>query len=227
MALVVLASGVAWGTTYYVDPAGSNGNDGLSQATPWRTLLKVGISSFSPGDEILFKRDAVWNETLTPPSSGTTGNVIKFDAYGTGRPPRFTGLYTTKNSDWTNSSGNVWQVTLTATQTISQLKFVEFGTIWGTLQSSLGALAHDRDWFYDSSTQVLSVYSTAGNPVTTFGSVSPIILSGQSLVNLNNVHDIEAITNKDIVDAGKFQEGLGKVIDGTVLCLNASLWAKR
>jgi hypothetical protein len=37
----------------------------------------------------------------------------------------------------------------------------------------------------------------------------------------------EAITNKDIVDAGKFQEGLGKVIDGTVLCLNASLWAKR
>jgi len=36
----------------------------------------------------------------------------------------------------------------------------------------------------------------------------------------------DAVTSKQIVDASKFQEGLGKVIDGTVQCLNASLWAK-
>ena len=36
----------------------------------------------------------------------------------------------------------------------------------------------------------------------------------------------EAITNKDIVDQGKFTDGLGKIIDGTVQCLNASAWAK-
>ena len=36
----------------------------------------------------------------------------------------------------------------------------------------------------------------------------------------------EALTHKDIVDEGKFQEGLSKVIDGTVECLNASVWAK-
>jgi hypothetical protein len=36
----------------------------------------------------------------------------------------------------------------------------------------------------------------------------------------------DAVSSKQIVDAGKFQEGLGKVIDGTVQCLNASLWAK-
>ena len=77
----------AWAATYYVDPLGSNANDGLSPLTPWRTLLKVGISTFQPGDIILFKRDGVWNEWLTPPSSGTAGNVIKFDAYGSGRPP--------------------------------------------------------------------------------------------------------------------------------------------
>ncbi len=71
--------------TYYVDPAGSNGNNGLSPQTPWRTLLKVGISTFQPGDIILFKRDGVWNEWLTPPSSGTDGNLIKFDD-GNGRP---------------------------------------------------------------------------------------------------------------------------------------------
>ena len=36
----------------------------------------------------------------------------------------------------------------------------------------------------------------------------------------------DAVAGKDIVDAGKFQEGLGKVIDGVVECLNASVWAK-
>src|SRR5438874_6775412 len=93
--------------TYYVDPAGSNGNDGLSPQTPWRTLLKVGISTFQPGDVILFKRDAIWNEWLTPPSSGAAGNLIKFDAYGNGRPPRFTGRYLTTSTQWTNTSGSI------------------------------------------------------------------------------------------------------------------------
>ena len=36
----------------------------------------------------------------------------------------------------------------------------------------------------------------------------------------------EAIANRQIVDEGKFQEGLGKVIDGTVQCLKSSPWAK-
>ena len=37
----------------------------------------------------------------------------------------------------------------------------------------------------------------------------------------------EAVAAKDIVDENKFHDGLSKVIDGTVDCLNASLWAKK
>src|SRR6478752_4638914 len=188
---VVVLAAQAWAATYYVDPLGSNANDGLSPLTPWRTLLKVGISTFQPGDVILFKRDGVWNEWLTLPSSGTAGNVIKFDAYGSGRPPRFTGYAPTTAAQWTNTSGNVWQTTLSAAQAISQLKFVQFGTIWGNSQASANALAHDRDWFYDSSTQSFSVYSSGGNPVIAFAGVAPIILSGQSLININNARYIE------------------------------------
>ena len=176
---MLVVTGMASATTYYVDPAGSNGNNGLSPQTPWRTLLKVGISTFQPGDVILFKRDAVWNEWLTPPSSGAAGNVIKFDAYGNGRPPEFTGLYATTAVQWTNTSGNVWQIPLTATQPISQLNFVQFGTMWGNSQSAQNLLAHDRDWYYDPVAQNLYVWSAVGNPVTHFGSVSPIILSGR------------------------------------------------
>ena len=36
----------------------------------------------------------------------------------------------------------------------------------------------------------------------------------------------DAITNRQIVDETKFKEGLSKVIDGTVECLNASIWDK-
>lgn len=36
----------------------------------------------------------------------------------------------------------------------------------------------------------------------------------------------DAIANRQIIDEAKFKEGLSKVIDGTVECLNASLWAK-
>lgn len=188
---VVVLTGMTSATTYYVDPAGSNGNSGLSPQTPWRTLLKVGISTFQPGDAILFKRDAVWNEWLTPPSSGVAGNVIKFDAYGNGRPPEFTGLYSTTASQWTNSGGNVWQITLSGTQPISQLKFVQFGSLWGNSQSAQNVLANDRDWYYDPVAQNLFVWSAVGNPITHYGSLSPIILSGQSLININAISYVE------------------------------------
>ena len=37
----------------------------------------------------------------------------------------------------------------------------------------------------------------------------------------------EAVASRDIVDEDKFKDGLGKVIDGTVKCLNASTWSKK
>jgi hypothetical protein len=37
----------------------------------------------------------------------------------------------------------------------------------------------------------------------------------------------DAVLAKDVVDEAKFKEGLGKVVDGTVECLNASIWAKQ
>ena len=36
----------------------------------------------------------------------------------------------------------------------------------------------------------------------------------------------DALSNRQIVDEIKFRDGLSKVIDGTVECLNASIWSK-
>ena len=36
----------------------------------------------------------------------------------------------------------------------------------------------------------------------------------------------DAVTSRHIVDEEQFKKGLSEVIDGTVLCLNASTWSK-
>lgn len=37
----------------------------------------------------------------------------------------------------------------------------------------------------------------------------------------------EALGNRQITDELKFREGLGKVVDGAVQCLNASAWSQK
>ncbi|MGA8762552.1 MAG: hypothetical protein WB562_06645 [Candidatus Sulfotelmatobacter sp.] len=36
----------------------------------------------------------------------------------------------------------------------------------------------------------------------------------------------DAVSAREIVEPGKFKDGISKIIDGTVECLNASTWAK-
>lgn len=42
----------------------------------------------------------------------------------------------------------------------------------------------------------------------------------------NALATVDAVAARDIVDPEKFKEGVSKIIDGTVQCLNASTWAK-
>jgi hypothetical protein len=75
--------------TYYVNSTeGDDHADGTSESEAWRTLGKVGASSFEPGDRILLKRGQTWSgEHLTVPSSGASGRPIVFGAYGSGPAP--------------------------------------------------------------------------------------------------------------------------------------------
>ena len=217
--LLLVCASFAHATNYYVDcNYGSNGNSGTSPQQAWRTLLEVGISSFQAGDTIKLLRDCTWNETLTPPSSGTNpatgGALIKIDSYGNGQAPHLTGYLPIAARWWTPVEGtNVWSATLFSstsglanvvqcgirgfyclTQAPSQLEYVRFGTVWGTAQGSQAALSQDRDFWYDSTNYILYVYSTGGNPASYSGYsslVAPIVLSGASVLNLNNISWLE------------------------------------
>jgi hypothetical protein len=82
---------LAVGTTYYVDSAGgSDTNNGLSAGTAWQHLSKVNGTTFAAGDTILLKAGGSWSELLYPKGSGTSGNPIKIDKYGTGNKPIIT-----------------------------------------------------------------------------------------------------------------------------------------
>ena len=60
-----------------------------------------------------------------------------------------------------------------------------------------------------------SYLSTAGGTVT-----GPITLAGNALAT------VDAVAAREIVNPEKFRDGISKIIDGTVECLNASTWAK-
>jgi len=78
-------------TKYYVKNTGSDANTGLSDVQAWQTINKINTSTFSAGDTIAFKCGDIWRETLTIPSSGTSGSYLVFTSYGTGNKPKIYG----------------------------------------------------------------------------------------------------------------------------------------
>jgi hypothetical protein len=53
------------------------------------------------------------------------------------------------------------------------------------------ALNQDRDFWFDSTNSILYVYSAGGNPATHYSTVAPIVLSGQSVLNISDASWLE------------------------------------
>jgi hypothetical protein len=110
---------------YYISNTGNDGANGTTINTPWQNLSKISSTTFSAGDQILFKRGNTWYGSITINQSGTSGNPITFGAYGTGANPIITGFTTV--AAWTNLGGNIWE----STSTVSSLSTCNMVTIGG------------------------------------------------------------------------------------------------
>ncbi len=76
---------------YYVDAtAGDDSNDGLGEATAWKTIARANGQAFA-NDGLLFKRGLTWAEHLIIVSSGYAGDPFTVGAYGSGPKPIITG----------------------------------------------------------------------------------------------------------------------------------------
>jgi parallel beta-helix repeat protein len=158
--------------SFYVDSAaGNDDNEGTSESAPWKTVAKVNSSDFLPGDHILFKRGDTWRELLSISSSGSSGNPIVIDAYGSGAAPIITGADLVAAGFWTLCSScgkSVWQASVSA-----QPNLVMFNGTSGAAVNSLSALASAGQWYWNSN--LLYVWS-ASNPGSAYN--SPGIESG-------------------------------------------------
>ena len=170
-------------TTYYVSAiTGNDANSGTSAATAWQTIAHVNAQTFQPGDSILFRRGDTWNESLTPPSSGSSGNPITFDAYGSGPAPNLTGYYAVPTSAWVHVTGNAWKSPLPATY--STINFCLFGSIWGQKVAAVSSNLTAQWDFYFADGHVY-VYSV-GNPATYYNeAIVPMALSNVPVININ------------------------------------------
>lgn len=78
-----------FGTTYYIsDSLGNDENNGISEATPRKTIERLSQVSLTAGDTVLFKSGYVWYGIFElDVSSGTQDNPITFSSYGEGAKP--------------------------------------------------------------------------------------------------------------------------------------------
>ncbi len=82
-------------TTYYIDSVSGNDNkNGTSPSTAWKTLNKINSITLQPGDKVLFKAGCTFTGQFAPKGSGTEGNPIIIDKYGTGSNPLINGAGT-------------------------------------------------------------------------------------------------------------------------------------
>jgi hypothetical protein len=172
-------------TTYYVSSStGSDTNNGTAASTAWQTIAHVNAQKFLPGDSVLFKRGDVWNESLAPPSSGSSGNPITFDAYGTGAAPNLTGYYAVPPTAWVLVTGNAWKAPVPSTYTT--INFCLFGSIWGQKVSAVSSNL-TAQWDFYLADGFVYVYSV-GNPATYYNEpIVPMALSNVPVININGM----------------------------------------
>jgi len=74
------------GRTYHVASSGSDDNDGLSEASPWRTFAKVQAQTYRPGDRIRLRCGDTFRSPLhfDARSQGLPTAPIGLDCYGEG-----------------------------------------------------------------------------------------------------------------------------------------------
>jgi hypothetical protein len=91
LAAILLALVSQEGRAFHADPAGDDAREGTSPATAWKTLSRAGRETYRPGDRLLLKRGAEWNEGLVIRGRGTKERPVEIGAFGQGPRPRING----------------------------------------------------------------------------------------------------------------------------------------
>lgn len=150
--LLSLASLNVFATHYYVSNSGNDTNTGLSTASPFLTIAKVNSLVLVPGDIVSFNGGDSWHEALIISYSGSTGNPIIYNSYGTGKAI-ITG-FTTVGS-WTSLGSSIYE----SSSAVSTLKDCNMVVING-VNTAMGRIPNTGYLPYQSAT-VTSITSSS------------------------------------------------------------------
>jgi hypothetical protein len=92
LVLVLLAGCGSNNKNYYFDPnSGNDANIGTSPSQPFRSLAKIKTLKIQPGDSILLKSGAVFNNQLWFSGKGASGKPVVIGKYGGDKKPHLKG----------------------------------------------------------------------------------------------------------------------------------------
>lgn len=100
-------------TNYFVSNSGNDANSGTSAGSPWATVSKVNSFALQPGDIVSFNGGQSFIGPLNSNRSGTNGNPITFNSYGTGKAIIIG--WTTLGA-WTSLGGGLYEQVISAAQ---------------------------------------------------------------------------------------------------------------
>src|SRR6266403_592066 len=90
--------------TYFVSPAGNDANDGLTTASPWKTVAKVVSVLLVAGTAVLFQGGQTFSGSLAPSILGSNAaQPIMFGSYGGGRAT----ISSSASNGFTSGSGGL------------------------------------------------------------------------------------------------------------------------
>ena len=102
----------------------------------------------------------------------------------------------------------------------------------GELSAYARVSIRSSDMTVDFSGSIVNCYMQdtcifAGDPANSnlFADISIVSPRGRPMVVGGQSPFIDSVVAKDVVDVNGFKAGLSKIVDGTVECLNASIWA--
>ncbi len=111
--------------TYYFSTISGNDSRSATEAqnpaTPWQSIAKLNavISMLNAGDIILFKRNEVFDGSITINRSGSLSQPLTFGAFGTGVKPIINGFSTLTN--FTPLTSGIWEASVPADTMVNTL----------------------------------------------------------------------------------------------------------
>jgi hypothetical protein len=190
-----IASPPSISSEYYFSNSGSDSNDCMTQETPCKTIIKLNTINLSAGSKVFFKRGDVWRLTsdgyIVFMGGNSTSNVT-YGAYGTGNKPLFLGSYNVSSSgNWTTAGTNLWNTTFNIGNDVGNVIFNNEASV-GVKRSTLGGLTGQGNYYYNPSTQRVTIYSTSA-PSTFYSNIELV-----QKVHLANIENKNYIVIRDL-----------------------------